>query len=305
MKRKAIFIFLMTMLITLVGCRRSIGFKYIEGKVNVVVTTTMIGDLVNEIGEEHVSVTTLMDIGVNPHSYVPRPSATRAISQADLVITNGLDLEAKMGKVLQMLNEEKHLILGEFVNEERLIKDDRGIVDPHFWFDIDSWIKATIGLKNKLILLDEKNKDSYIENADHYIAELESLNTYVKEKVAELEPPKRVLITAHDGFSYFGAAYGFTVHSIQGISTESEASAKDIQDLANLIVKNKVKAIFLESSIPENTIRSVIDAVRIRNHNVVIGGTLYSDSLGDKKGNAGTYLKMVRLNTEVIVESLK
>lgn len=305
MKRKAIFIFLMLILLTLVGCRRSIGFKYVEGKVNIVVTTTMIGDLVNEIGQEHVSVTTLMDIGVDPHSYVPRPSATRAISQADLVITNGLDLEAKMGKVLQMLNEEKHLVLGDFIDEERLIKDESGMVDPHVWFDIESWSKATIALKNKLITLDGENKNSYEENTNFYLNELADADLYIKEKVAELDPEKRVLITAHDGFSYFGAVYGFAVHSIQGISTESEASAKDIQELANLIVKNKVKAIFLESSIPENTIRSVIDAARIKGHSVEIGGTLYSDSLGDPNGNAGTYLKMVKLNADVIVESLK
>lgn len=293
------------MLLSLVSCRRSISFEYIEGKINIVATTTMIGDLVNELGKEHVSVTTLMDVGVDPHSYVPRPSATRAISKADLVITNGLDLEAKMGKVLQMLSLEKHLVLGDYIDEERLLIDENGMVDPHVWFDIESWSMATVALKDKLIALDPLNEDSYLNNTNLYLNELDEADGYIKDKIAELEPEKRVLITAHDGFSYFGAVYGFAVHSIQGISTESEASAKDIQDLANLIVKNKVKAIFLESSIPENTIRSVIDAAKIRGHNVIIGGTLYSDSLGALNGDAGTYLKMVKLNANVIVESLK
>lgn len=303
MKRFLRYVLLLMSSLLLVGCKRSIGFKYIDGKVNIVVTTTMIGDLTKEIGKDNVSVTTLMNVGVDPHSYVPRPSVTRAINEADLVITNGLNLEAKMGKVLQVL-DDKLIELGSFIPLSDLIQDEHGQVDPHIWFNVNNWIIAARELTNKLIEIDLENKDVYLENFNNYQKELIALNNYVIEKVSLLAENERILITAHDAFSYFGEAYGFRVYSIQGISTETEASAKNIKDLVSLIVKKKVKAVFLESSVPENTIKAVINAVKVNNHEVVIGGLLYSDSLGKKNSDAENYLKMVKYNVDKIVEGL-
>lgn len=305
MKRIILISYLTIFVLLLSSCKRNIGFKYVEGKVNIVATTTMIGDLAKNIGGDDVSVTTLMNIGVDPHSYVPRPSVTKAISEADLVIINGLNLEAKMGKVLQMIKEDKLLVIGDYVDEAHLLKDENGQVDPHVWFDISNWMAASVYLKNKLIELDGKNSASYISRYNSYYLELIDLEDYVINKVEELDINKRVLVTAHDAFSYFGNAYGIGVYSIQGISTESEASVKDIQDLANLIVDLKVKAIFIESSIPENTIKSVINAAKAKGHNVVIGGTLYGDSLGELNSEANNYINMVKSNIEKIVEGLK
>lgn len=304
MKKFLILNLILILALSLSSCRRSVPFKYVEGKVNVVATTTMIGDLLSEIGKEHVSVTTVMNVGVDPHSFIPRPSVTRAISKADLVVTNGLNLEAKMGKVLHVL-DDKLLELGSFVPEESLIKDENGEIDPHFWFDVNLWTIAAEALTNRLILMDEENELDYLNNFNKYKEKLILLDEYIKEEVLPIEEEKRVLITAHDAFSYFGKAYGFNVLSIQGISTESEASAKDIKDLANLIVDNNVKAIYLESSIPETTIKSLIDAVKVMGHNVIIGGTLYSDSLGEEGSGAENYLDMVRHNIDTIIGGLK
>lgn len=304
MKKFLILNLILILALSLSSCRRSVPFKYVEGKVNVVATTTMIGDLLSEIGKEHVSVTTVMNVGVDPHSFIPRPSVTRAISKADLVVTNGLNLEAKLGKVLHVL-DDKLLELGSFVPEESLIKDENGEIDPHFWFDVNLWTIAAEALTNRLILMDEENELDYLNNFNKYKEKLILLDEYIKEEVLLIEEEKRVLITAHDAFSYFGKAYGFNVLSIQGISTESEASAKDIKDLANLIVDNNVKAIYLESSIPETTIKSLIDAVKVMGHNVIIGGTLYSDSLGEEGSGAENHLDMVRHNIDTIIGGLK
>lgn len=305
MKRLFYLIINFILLFTLISCKQINKYEYIEGKINIVVTTTMIGDLAKEIGGEKVAITTLMNAGVDPHSFVPRPSVTQAISQADLVITNGLSLEAKMGKVLEMIKKEKLLVIGDYIPNESLLIDDSGAVDPHIWFDVSNWIVATNALKNKLISIDSENEHYYLNRTNNYLAELNVLEQEILEKIDELSQEKRILVTAHDAFSYFGKAYGFTVYSIQGISTETEASVKDIQNLANLIVTLKVKAIFIENSLPDATIKSVINAAKAQGHTVNIGGTLYSDSLGGENSNANTYIKMFKQNVYNIVEGIK
>lgn len=305
MKKVILYVLGLFMILNLIGCKRIEGYKYIDGKVNIVATTTMLGDLAKEVGGEHVSVTTLMAVGVDPHSYVPRPSATNSVSKADLVIINGLFLEAQMGKVISTINDEKLLVIGDYFEESQLLKDEDGALDPHVWFDVENWKVATNALYNKLVSIDGDNKTYYENRVKTYLDELTKLDNYVIDKVKELPEEKRILVTAHDAFSYFGKAYGFEVYAIQGISTETEASAKDIQDLANLVVNLKVKAIFVESSVPENTINSVINAAKAKEHDVVVGGELFSDSLGDEISGADTYLKMVKKNVDTIVNNLK
>lgn len=305
MKKKIsiLFVFLITLFLS--SCTIKNKYEYVEGKVNVVATTTMLGDLAENIGKDNISITTLMAVGVDPHSFVPRPSVTNAVKEADLVLINGLNLEAKMGKVLQMLNPEKVLVISDFLDEDKLIKDENDEYDPHVWFNIQNWVKASIALKDKLIKLDSTNKEQYINNTNNYINKLNLLEEEIISLIETLDQEKRVLITAHDAFSYFGETYGFEVFAIQGISTETEPSVKDIQSLANLIVELNVKAMFFESSTPETTIRSVMNAARIKGHSVTVGGTLYADSLGNKNGDGGTYINMVRTNVKTIVEQLK
>lgn len=279
-------------------------FTYEEGKVNIVATTTMLGDLVKTIGGDRVNVKTLMGVGVNPHSYQSKASDTTAIQKADLVIVGGLHLEGRMGQVLSYLDPGKLLITGDSIPGENLIYVDGGAVDPHIWFDVRNWIDVAGAVIGKLSEYDEDHAAVYESLGVQYITELTVLDDYVRAKALELPENKRILVTAHDAFNYFGRAYGFSVHSIQGISTESEASIRDIQNLARLVKELDVKAIFVESSVPQATINSVIEASGSLGHHLTIGGELFSDSLGDGSQNAETYIKMVTYNINTIVEAL-
>ncbi|MDY0276602.1 MAG: zinc ABC transporter substrate-binding protein [Acholeplasma sp.] len=304
MKRILMLLVIAFAAITLVSCNKN-DYEYIEGRVNIVATTTMLGDLSKELGGDYVNVKTLMNVGVDPHNYEPRPSDSTALKKADLVVVSGLHLEAKMGEVLENLPNDKVIVVGNSIPTDKLLKDENNATDPHFWFDISLWKLAANALSTKLIAVDNTNKEAYKTRLETYLYELDVLEQYVFDRVSSLEESKRKLVTAHDAFQYFANAYGFEVHAIQGISTESEASAKDIQDLANLVKNLNVKAVFIESSIPEATIRSVIDAAKALGHTVTVGGELFSDSLGDSASAAETYIKTIRKNIDTIVNALK
>lgn len=302
--KKILLIVLIGSTVLLAGCNRS-GFVYVEGKINIVATTTMIGDLVQELGGDMVSVTTMMGVGVDPHLYQPKPSDTNALLKADLVIINGLHLEGQLGEVLTQLDENRVLVIGDHIPTELLITADDGSIDPHIWFDVSIWIYAAEIVTDKLIELDTENKSAFENRLNAYRMELEALHQYILERSAELTPEQRVLVTAHDAFGYFGLAYGFDVHAIQGISTEGEASVSDIQALAELVKELNVKAIFIESTVPEFTVNSVIQTAQALGHTIVIGGELYSDSLGDLEHGTETYIKTMRSNIDKIINALK
>ena len=308
MKKLRLLFTSLLLLIPLSACGLDEQFSYVENKINIVTTTTMLGDLASNIGGDRVNVFVIMKPGVNPHSYNPRPSDTRALAKADLVVLNGLHLEAKMGDVLLSIDEEKRLIASDILvslSRPAIITTSDRQLDPHIWGSPLNWEHVARSLKIKLQELDSTNHDIYESNYLGYSKELIDLYTETMDKVEQLKEEERVLITAHDAFAYVGLEFGFEVHAIQGISTQTEASVKDIQDLANLVVDLKVKAIFVETSVPENTINSVLEAVRAQNHKVTIGGHLYSDSLGDERSGAETYIKMYQHNIDTIVSALK
>lgn len=292
---------------TLISCAPINQYTYVEGKINIVATTTMLGDLAKNIGGEDVSVSILMKPGVDPHSYNPKPSDARALAKADLVMINGLHLEAKMGDVLLSIDANKRFIASDGLeanNAVTILKNAEGQSDPHIWGDVNNWLIVATSFKEKMMAFDRLHASRYESRYNDYYHELLALEDYVVNRANELSNDKKVLITAHDAFAYFGRAHGFNVHSIQGISTQSEASVKDIQDLANLVVDLNVKAIFVETSVPENTIRSVVEAVQARGRKLNIGGHLYSDSLGDDKSGGETYIKMCKHNVDTIVNAL-
>ena len=308
MKKLKFMIASMMGIVSLLSCSPLNHYSYVEGKVNIVATTTMLGDLSRVIGGEHVSVVTLMGAGVDPHSYNPKPSDTRALAKADLVVLNGLHLEAKMGDVLQSIDQSQRFTASdtlEAMSSIRIIQNDEGLVDPHIWGDITNWMVVALSLKDKLVAIDSENAEDYENNYLDYQQQLSDLYQYVLTRLEDLPTQKRVLITAHDAFAYLGLSFGFEVHAIQGISTQSEASVKDIQDLANLVVDLGVKAIFVETSVPENTIQSVVQAVEARGKDLAIGGHLYSDSLGDSESGHDTYLTMYQHNIDTIVDALQ
>lgn len=276
--------------------------------VNVVTTTGQITDAVAFIGGEHVRVEGLMGPGVDPHLYRASESDVRRLSSADIIFYNGLFLEAKMEDIFERMARFKTVVaVGESVPEDQLLESVgyAGHHDPHIWFDVPLWQHTVQRIMDTLIEKDPEHRDFYLRKGSEYMEQLQLLHAYVEEKASELKPEQRVLVTAHDAFRYFGRAYGFEVVGLQGISTESEAGTRDVRELADFIVEKQVKAIFVESSVSERSIKAVQEAVRSRGWEVAIGGELFSDALGSTGTPQGTYVGMVRHNINTIVDALK
>ena len=277
-----------------------------ESQLSVVATTGMIGDAAKEIGGDLVEVTTLMGPGVDPHLYKASAGDVGRLNQADLVLYNGLHLEAAMADVLGESRTLNTVAVAENIDESELLRPAEfgGQFDPHVWFDVSLWSKAVERVRDALIELDEENAGAYRSNAETYLADLVELHEYVKEQALRIPEERRVIVTAHDAFNYFGRAYGLEVRGLLGISTAAEAGTRDISDLATLISDRKIPAIFVETSVSSRSIEAVRAAVRANGFEVEIGGELFSDAMGDAGTEEGTYQGMVRHNIDTIVEAL-
>lgn len=276
--------------------------------INVVCTIGQIADVAKNVGGNKIQVTGLMGAGVDPHLYKASESDVRKLSSAQIIFYNGLNLEAKLGKILVQMKRNKTIVaVGESVPEDLLLDsvDYAGHPDPHIWFNVEHWIRVSETIRDTLIEFDSENTAVYQENTEIYIAKLRNLHTYVHEESLSIPKEQRVLVTAHDAFRYFGNTYDFQVMGLQGISTESQAGTKDVAELADFIAKRKIKAIFVESSVPERNIIAVQEAVKARDWNVQIGGELFSDAMGDEGTFEGTYIGMVTHNINTIVNALK
>lgn len=296
-------------LIVFSACGRADGLTRpdVSGrKVVVVATTGMIGDAVENVGGDRVEVETLMGAGTDPHLYKATENDVVAIGTADIVFFNGLHLEAAMGEVLERTTTTITVPVGSNIPEDLLERPAafEGQYDPHVWFDVKMWSYAVGAVRDALMELDPAHASTYEDNAEEYLAELLQLDAYIQEQADRISPDKRVLITAHDAFNYFGRAYGFEVRGLQGISTASEAGTADVSDLSAFIAERRIPAIFIESSVPVRTIEAVQAAVRARGFDVVIGGELFSDAMGDEGTVEGTYIGMVTHNVDVIVAAL-
>jgi manganese/zinc/iron transport system substrate-binding protein len=278
-----------------------------DGRIRVVTTIGMIADIVGQVGGERVLVQGLMGPGVDPHLYKARAGDVRKLANADLVFFNGLHLEAAMAEVLEEMDAWAPTVaVTDRIDRSRLHAppEFKGNYDPHVWFDVTMWMSAVTIIRDALAELDPTGADSYRRNAARYLEELQSLDSWIRTRVAELPRERRVLITAHDAFGYFGRAYGFEVRGLQGISTASEAGTADVQRLAVEIAERRIPAIFVETSIPQRTIEAVQAAVGARRFVVAIGGSLFSDAMGDAATPEGTYIGMVRHNVNTIVTAL-
>lgn len=276
-------------------------------QIRAVATTGMVGDLVRHIGGERVSVATLMGPGVDPHLYKASAGDVNRLQQADIIFYNGLNLEAAMGEVLErMQGRVKAVAVTADIDRAELLASDRyeNQYDPHVWFDVTLWRQAAERVRDTLVELDPASAAVYRTNGDAYLRELDDLHAYVLAQAATLPESRRVLITAHDAFRYFGRAYGFEVRGLQGISTATEAGAADVQQLAGFIAERRIPAIFIESSVPQRNIEAVQAAVQSRGFEVRIGGQLFSDAMGDPGTPQGTYVGMVRHNIDTIVAAL-
>ncbi|MBF0713576.1 zinc ABC transporter substrate-binding protein [Gemella sp. GH3] len=274
-------------------------------KIHIVTTTTMLKDLIENIGGDKIEVEGLMGEGVDPHLYKPTASDVEKLKKADVIIYQGLHLEGKMESIFSELKDKKIINASDGISKDKIKLEENGTPDPHIWFDIDIWKEVGDNIQNKLSEFYTDNKDAFKSNYDSYKKELDNLDKYVKMRAEELSKEQRALVTAHDAFSYFANRYGFDVLAIQGVSTEAEATTSDIENLAKEITDRKIKAIFVESSVPEKTIKSLQEAVKSKGHEITIGGELYSDSLGDKANNSETYIKTVKANIDTIVNALK
>lgn len=277
-------------------------------KLNVVTTTTILEDAVKNIGGDNVEVESLMGPGIDPHLYKASAGDVEKMMNADLIIFNGIHLEGKMSDIFEKLGQidVKTIAPGDIIDSSKLIQsfEFEGNYDPHIWFDVKLWTEVVDIIADSLIELDSENKDFYISNGEEYKKQLEKLDKYIKNRAREIPDAQRVLITAHDAFSYFGNAYDFQVKGLQGISTVAEAGTLDVKELADFIAERKIPAIFVESSVPTKNIEALQAAVHNRGFNVEIGGELYSDSLGNPDTEEGTYIGTVKYNVDTIVDAL-
>lgn len=278
-------------------------------KVKVTTTIGMIADIVKQVGGEHVEVVGLMKAGVDPHLYKATEGDIAKLNKADIIFYNGLHLEGKMVEILEKLNEKKPSVaVSRNLDNSKLRSGDPELGtehDPHIWFDVTKWMAATEVVRDELVKLDSAHAEAYQKNAEIYLKQLQQLHEYTKQQMASIPEQSRVLVTAHDAFGYFGDAYGVKVMGLQGISTASEAGIKDVADLRDYLIQNKIKAVFVESSVPKANIEAVIEGAKQKGHEIRIGGELFSDAMGEEGTPEGTYIGMVRHNVDTIVKALK
>ena len=280
-----------------------------NGKLNIVTTTTMITDLVKNIGGDKINLQGLMGSGVDPHLYKASEGDVTKLADADLIFYNGLHLEGKLVEVFEKMGSQKikTIAISDALDESTLIGSEyfASNYDPHIWFDISYWKQATSFVVLKLSEAIPEEKTVFEANGKRYLEKLSALETKIKAIIETLPKDQRILVTAHDAFNYFGKAYDFEVVGLQGLSTATEAGVQDVQKLSAFIIEKKIKAIFIESSVPKRTIEALQEAVNSKNHDVVIGGTLYSDALGTTGTPEGTYIGMFEYNVNTIVNALK
>jgi manganese/zinc/iron transport system substrate-binding protein len=279
-----------------------------QSQLSVVATTAMITDAVRVIGGSRVSVLGLMGEGVDPHTYRQTRSDIAAMVRADAVFWHGLYLEAQLESFLQTLAERKSVtpVAERAVPVDKLIShpqyDDR--FDPHVWMVPRLWSLVVAEIAREMSRLDPDGAEEYGRRHAAYAIELENLAAYADTVLATVPADRRVLVTAHDAFNYFGRAYSFEVMGIQGISTESEAGLSRVEELVEVLVDRKLGAIFVESSVSERNVKALVEGAAARGHKVRIGGQIYSDAMGAPGTYEGTYLGMIDHNVTLIARAL-
>ncbi len=300
-------ILLVLALILLAGCGPNQAAS--GGKLTAVATTAQVADIVRNVGGDRVEVTALMGPGTDPHLYKATARDVERLSSADMVFYNGLELEGRMSEIFASMtgSGKTAVAVAEAIPKDQLRQPAQfeGKFDPHVWFDITMWIHCVDAVEEALIKADPEGAETFKQNAEAYRESLTALDKEVREMIADVPDGQRVLVTAHDAFGYFGHEYGFELEAIQGTSTVSEASVSQIRKLADLIAQRKIRSIFVETSVPQNTIEALQEAVKSRGWQVQIGGQLYSDAMGDDGTDEGTYIGMFRYNVRTIVEALK
>jgi manganese/zinc/iron transport system substrate-binding protein len=280
-----------------------------SGKIHAVSTVGMIRDAVSNVGGDQVESIGLMGPGVDPHLYRATAGDVQKLEKADVIFYGGLELEGRMTDIFVKMASRgtPTYPVSEGVPQTELREppEFQGKFDPHIWFDVTLWKHAVKSVQDGLSKARPASSELFKTNAEKYLKELDDLHAYVKTETAKVPKAQRVLITAHDAFGYFGRQYDFEVIGIQGTSTATEAGAGALRRIADTIAARKVKAIFVESSVPRSTIEALQKAVQSRGWNVAIGGQLFSDAMGKDGTPEGTYIGMVKHNVDTIVKALR
>jgi len=277
-------------------------------KMRVAATVGMIGDVVANVAGEKAEVITIIGSDVDPHLYRPTRNDVLKFQQADIIFYNGMMLEGKMGDILVRMSRKGkpvYAVTEELQDEsDYVLSTDENHLDPHVWMDVSGWMAAVNVIEAALIEQDPSQADYFRANAKEYREQLKKLDRYTREVLGSIPEQKRVLVTAHDAFSYMGRAYGLNVKGIQGLSTESEAGVRDIEDLISFLVENEIPAVFVETSVSDKNVRALVEGCRAQNHPVVIGGSLFSDAMGNPGTYEGTYIGMIDHNATLITRAL-
>lgn len=290
------------------GCGGGGEARASEGKLQVTTTSTMVTDLVERVGGEKVEVTGLMGPGVDPHLYRASQRDVLALSEADAVFYSGLFLEGQMVEVMEKVDRQKPAVpVTEDIPRGELLasEDYEDQFDPHVWFDVGMWRSSVGPVVETLSELDPANAAYYERRGEAYERELVRLDREVEREVSSIPEERRVLVTAHDAFRYFGREYGMEVRGLQGISTEAEAGTGDVSGLADYLAEEEIPAIFVESSVSPRSIEATQAASEARGWDVEMGGELYADAMGGPGTSAGSYTGMVRENVDTITEALR
>ncbi|TSB47550.1 manganese transporter [Alkalicoccobacillus porphyridii] len=300
----SIYIWLIAAILVLSGCQ-STFVQHDPNQLNVVTTTAQIADPLRIIGGDRIQVTSLMGPGIDPHLYEASQRDISRIEQADVLFYSGLHLEANMNVIFENTSVPT-LAFSSATESSELLEDPEypGSIDPHIWFDINLWSAGIEAAVEQLKVLSPQDAAYFEENKQNYLNELQQLQEYASAKLGSLDESKRVLVTAHDAFQYFARATDMDVVALQGLSTESEIGISDVQSTVTTIVERDIPAVFVETSVNERAIQSVIEGVKRQGHQVQLGGELYSDAMGEEGTETGTYIGMYRYNVNTIYDAL-
>jgi manganese/zinc/iron transport system substrate-binding protein len=282
-----------------------------EYPITIVCTTGPVADMVRNVGGDHVTVKALMGPGVDPHLYKAVPSDNEELDAADAIFYNGLHLEGRMADLFELLAARKatfavtHSLVENKDPRLRTPPEFAGQHDPHVWHDPKMWSECVKYVAEVLSEFDPTHRDDYANNRDAYLKQLAEADQYCRDQLATIPENERVLVTAHDAFGYFCTAYGLKSMPLKGVSTEEEVTIGRMDEVIDFLVKNKIKAVFVESATTPQIIKALIEPCRQVGHEVKIGGELYADALGSPESGADTYLGMIKANVDTIVSALK
>jgi manganese/zinc/iron transport system substrate-binding protein len=288
-----------------------------ENKLTVVCTTGPVSDMLRNLGGDRLKVIALMGPGVDPHLYRATTADVERLRKADMIFYNGMHLEGRMADMFETMSRRKptFAVTQSLVesNDAKLRKPPEfdGYYDPHVWHDPKLWAECVKYVAKVLGEQDATHRELYEKNAEAYLKQLAEADEYARTQLASIPEEQRALVTVHDAFNYFCAAYGLKSMPLKGVSTEDEVTIGRMDDVVKFLVDNKIKAVFVESAAAPQVVEALIEPCRKAGHEVKIGPkeggeyVLYADALGPPKSGADTYLGMIKANVDIIVSALK